>query len=78
MGGHPTLKAIAEAADVTTTTIKSWIKEYGGCTVDGIQQDPAGIDTIVEYDGFIKLTPADNPVFEDDQQDTRQTVTVRI
>ena len=77
-GGHPTLKAIAEAADVTTTTIKSWIKEYGGCTVDGIQQDPAGIDTIVEYDGFIKLTPADNPVFEDDQQDTRQTVTVRI
>lgn len=63
--GRPTLKAMAEAADVTTATVKGWIKEYGGCTVDGIQQDPAGIDTIVEYDGFIKLTPANNQPFED-------------
>jgi hypothetical protein len=52
---------MAEAADVTTGTIKTWIKEYGGCTVDGIQQDPAGIDTEVEYTGFVKLTPADDP-----------------
>ena len=59
--GHPTLRAMAEAADVTTGTIKTWIKEYGGCTVDGIQQDPAGIDTEVEYTGFVKLTPADDP-----------------
>lgn len=73
-GGHPTLKAIAEAADVTTTTIKSWIKEYGGCTVDGQQIDPAGIDTAVEYDGFIKLTPADDPAFEDDQQDNEKII----
>ena len=62
--GRPTLRAMAEAADVTTATVKSWIKEYGGCTVDGIQQDPAGIDTRVEYTGFIKLTPADSEPFE--------------
>lgn len=58
--GEPTLKAMAEAADVTTATIKGWIKEYGGCTIDGVKQDPAGIDTKVEYTGFIKLTPADS------------------
>ena len=58
--GQPTLKAIAEAADVTTSTIKSWIREYGGCIIDGKPQDPAGIDTQVEYTGFIKLTPADD------------------
>lgn len=57
--GHPTIHAVAEAADVTTSTIKSWIKEYGGCTVGGVQQDPAGIDAEVEYNGFIKLTPGD-------------------
>ena len=77
--GHPTLRAMAEAADVTTGTIKTWIKEYGGCTVDGIQQDPAGIDTEVEYTGFVKLTPADDPpqgfdlnnleLFEDDRKE---------
>lgn len=64
--GKPTLRAMAEAADVTTTTIKGWIKEYGGCTVDGKQVDPAGIDTEVEYTGFIKLTPSDGAPFEDD------------
>lgn len=58
--GNPTLKDIAEAADVTTSTIKSWIKEYGGCFIDGQQVDPAGIDTKVELTGFIKITPADN------------------
>ena len=58
--GNPTLKDIAEAADVTTGTIKSWIKEYGGCFIDGKQVDPAGINTEVELTGFIKLTPADN------------------
>lgn len=57
--GHPTIRAMAEAADVTTATIKSWIKEHGGCTVNGVQQDPAGIDAEVEYNGFIKLTPGD-------------------
>ena len=57
--GNPTLKDIAEAADVTTATVKGWIKEYGGCFVDGEQVDPAGIDTQVELTGFIKITPAD-------------------
>ena len=58
--GHPTLRAMAEAADVTTATIKSWIREYGGCTIDGIQVDPAGIDTEVEYTGLVKITAADD------------------
>ena len=51
---------MAEAADVTTSTIKSWIKEYGGCMVDGKPIDPAGIDAVVEYTDFVKLTPAEN------------------
>lgn len=63
--GKPTLHAMAEAADVTTSTIKAWIKEYGGCTIDGQQQDPAGIDTAIDYTGFVRLTPADNSPFDD-------------
>lgn len=66
--GHPTLKAIAEAADVMTSTVKGWIKEYGGAIIDGQQVDPAGVDTVVEYNGFIKLTPNDEP-FTDDATD---------
>lgn len=68
--GQPTIRAMAEAADVTTSTIKSWIKEYGGCMVDGKPVDPAGIDAVVEYTGFVKLAPADdneNP-FEGSEQ----------
>lgn len=70
--GHPHLLDIAEAADVTTATVKGWIKEYGGCIIDGIQQDPAGIETEVEYTGVIKLTPAEdeeNP-FKDTADDS--------
>lgn len=68
--GKPTLQAVAEAADVTTSTIKSWLKEYGGFMVDGKPIDPAGIDAVVEQQEFIKLTPADDaPPFED-QEDT--------
>ena len=63
--GKPTLRAIAEAADVTTATVKGWIKEHGGCTVDGVQVDPAGIDTAVEYTGFVKLTPGEYEPFEE-------------
>ena len=66
--GKPTLRAMAEAADVTTGTIKTWLKEYGGCTIDGQKIDPAGIDTEVEYTGFIKLTPADNNPFNEQDQ----------
>lgn len=72
--GKPTLRAIAEAADVATSTVKGWIKEYGGCTVDGVQQDPAGIDTEVEYHGFIKLTATEeNPMEEDGQSAANAT-----
>lgn len=73
--GHPTIQAMAEAADVTTSTIKSWIKEYGGCTVDGIEQDPAGINTTVDYTGFVKLTPADNNPFDDPGETGQPTET---
>ena len=63
--GEPTLRDLAEAADVTTSTIKTWIKEYGGCTINGVQISPAGLDTQVDYNGFIMLTPADDCPFED-------------
>lgn len=65
--GRPTLRAIAEAADVTTATVKGWIKEYGGAMINGKQIDPAGIDTVVEYNGFIKLTPEDAAPFADEK-----------
>ena len=55
--GKPTLHDIAEAAGVTVSTVKGWIKEYGGFTIDGKQIDPAGIDEKVEHTGFIRLTP---------------------
>ena len=71
--GHPTVKAMADFADVTTATIKRWIKEHGGCTIDGEQVDPAGIDSAVDYTGFIKLTPADDGPF-DDQEPARTPV----
>ena len=71
--GHPTVKAMADFADVTTATIKRWIKEHGGCTIDGEQVDPAGIDSEVDYTGFIKLTPADDGPF-DDQEPARTPV----
>ena len=63
--GKPTLQAIAEAADVTTSTVRTWLKEYGGFMVDGKPIDPAGIDAVVEQQEFIKLTPADNTPFDD-------------
>lgn len=66
--GQPTIRAMAEAADVTTSTIKAWIKEHGGCLVNGKPQDPAGIDTVVEYTGFVKLTPADDNPFDEPEQ----------
>lgn len=77
-GGRPTLHAIAEAADVTTATVKRWIKEYGGCTVDGETIDPAGIETAVEYTGFIRLNPADVSPFETDPEGNGQEVTARF
>lgn len=65
--GRPTLQAMAEAADVTTSTIKAWIKEYGGLIIDGKSVDPAGIDTIVEQQELVKLTPAEETPFDTDE-----------
>lgn len=66
--GNVTLKDLAEALDVTrVSTVKGYLKEYGGFTLDGETVDPAGIDNIVENSGFIRLTPgeaAENP-FDD-------------
>ena len=58
--GKPTLQAIAEAADVTTATVKGWMKEHGGFLVNGKPVDPAGVDTIVAQRDFVKITPADD------------------
>lgn len=63
--GKPTIQAIAQAADVTTSTIKTWMKEYGGFMVNGKPVDPAGIDAVVEQQEFVKLTPADTTPFDD-------------
>ena len=63
--GNPTLKAMAEAADVTTATVKGWVKEYGGFMVNGQTVDPAGIDAVIEKDDFVKLAPGDNDPFDD-------------
>ena len=65
--GNVTLKDLAEVLDVKTATVKGYLKEYGGFTLDGEAVDPAGIDNIVENTGFIRLTPgeaAGNP-FDD-------------
>lgn len=57
--GNVTLKDLAEALDVKTTTVRGYLKEYGGFTLDGETVDPAGIDNIVENTGFIRLTPGE-------------------
>ena len=58
--GNVTLKDLAEVLDVKTATVKGYLKEYGGFTLDGEAVDPAGIDNIVENSGFIiRLTPGE-------------------
>lgn len=64
-GRVPTLHEIAEAADVTTSTVKSWLKEYGGATIDGQQIEAAGADTQVEYTGFVKMSETETTAFDD-------------
>lgn len=81
--GRVTIRAIAEAADVTTNTVKTWLKEYGGFIVDGKPIDPAGVDAVVEQQEFIKLTPADHSPFDDPESakpaaGNGQTVTARF
>lgn len=65
--GNVTVRDIAEAAGVMSSTVKTWLREFG-CTIDGQQIDPAGIDTEVEYTGFVKLTPGVNNPFNEQEQ----------
>lgn len=79
--GEPTLQAIAEAADVTTATVKAWIKEYGGFMINGQAVDPAGLDVTIEEQEFVKLTPTDDNPFTVVGKDTGgngQPVTARF
>ena len=64
--GNVHIRDIAEAAGVMSSTVKTWLREFG-CTINGQQIDPAGIDAEVEYTGFVKLTPGANCPFEQDQ-----------
>ena len=65
--GNVHVRDIAEAAGVMSSTVKTWLKEFG-CTIDGQQIDPAGIDTEVEYTGFVKLTPGVKNPFDEQEQ----------
>ena len=64
--GNVTLEAIAEAGGTTTAVVKRRAKEYGGFTIDGVQYDAAGRDTIVEESAFVRMTPGEAPAFDDD------------
>ena len=52
-----TLHDIAVEAGVTVSTVKNWIKEFGGYDINGEHYEPAGISDIVEGEGFTKQTP---------------------
>lgn len=66
-GGKVTLYDMAEAGGVTTRVVRSRLKEYGGYTVDGEQYDAAGIDTDIEQNEFIRMTPGEAPEFDEEQ-----------
>lgn len=55
-GAEVTLHDIAEAAGVTASTARNWIKEFGGYDINGKHYEPAGIDDIIEGEGFTKAT----------------------
>lgn len=46
---------VAEAGGVSTKTVESWAKEFGG-DIGGKHYDPAGIDTPIDANSFIRLT----------------------
>ena len=52
-----TLHDIAEAGGVSVSTVKNWIKEFGGYDINGTHYEPAGIDDKVEGDGLTRITP---------------------
>lgn len=73
--GKVTFYDLAEAGDVSVQTVKGWVKEYGGYTVEGKQYDPAGIDVNVEQAEYIHLTPQDDvPPFDDDKPQTTMRI----
>lgn len=52
-----TLHDIAVEAGVAVSTVKNWIREFGGYDINGQHYEPAGISDIVEGEGFTKQTP---------------------
>lgn len=55
-GAEVTLHDIAEAAGVTASTARNWIKEFGGYDINGKHYEPAGINDVIEGEGFTKTT----------------------
>ena len=64
-----TLYDIAEAGGVSVSTIRNWMKEAGGYTINGVYYDPAGIDDIVEGDGFTRPSQIEEQETPKDLQD---------
>ena len=52
-----TLHDIAEAGGVSVSTVKNWIKEFGGYDINDEHYEPAGIDDKVEGEGLTRITP---------------------
>lgn len=48
---------VAEIAGVSVATVKNWFREFGGYTINGVYIDPAGINDVIEGEGFTKQTP---------------------
>lgn len=67
-GGAVTLEALADEMDVTTNTVKNYIREYGGFTIDGQAIDAAGKDARVENTAIVRMREEDLP--EADRQIT--------
>lgn len=59
-----TLLNIAEAAGVSVSTVKNWIKEFGGYDINGEHYEPAGIDDKVEGEGFTKPTQSEEKIIQ--------------
>lgn len=58
-GGGFTTHDLAEELGVSTATVRGYLKEFGGVTMDGQPIDPAGIDTTIEK-AFLKLSPLED------------------
>lgn len=56
-GQEVTAHDVADAAGVNVSTVKRWMKEFGGYDLNGEYLEPAGINDIVGGDGFVKPTP---------------------